>query len=127
MIIRIARARLVLSVYSLIKPAKMYFRPDFIDIHEISYGDVRNSPQFSEVWQTIIEPFLKKSENEIIYFIAHNALADSQTCGNFFSLAAEKLGCITQELFLSKDFCKNFIKSFFITSRYDRPTVLIYY
>ena len=72
------------SVYSLIKPAKMYFRPDFIDIHEISYGDVRNSPQFSEVWQTIIEPFLKKSENEIIYFIAHNALADSQTCGNFF-------------------------------------------
>ena len=106
MIIRIARARLVLSVYSLIKPAKMYFRPDFIDIHEISYGDVRNSAQFSEVWQTIIEPFLKKSENEIIYFIAHNALADSQTCGNFFSLAAEKLGCIPQELFLSKDFCK---------------------
>ena len=94
------------SVYSLIKPAKMYFRPDFIDIHGISYGDVRHSPQFPEVWQTIIEPFIKKSENEIIYFIAHNALADSQTCGNFFSLAAEKLGCIPQELFLSKDFCK---------------------
>ena len=35
------------SVYSLIKPAKMYFRPVFIDIHEISYGDVRNSPQSS--------------------------------------------------------------------------------
>ena len=84
----------------------MYFRPVFIDIHEISYGDVRNSPQFSEVWQTIIEPFLKKSENEIIYFIAHNDLADSQTCGKIFSLATEKLGCIPQELFLSKDFCK---------------------
>lgn len=64
MIIRIAHARLVLSVYSLIKPAKMYFRPDFIDIHEISYGDVRNSPQFSEVWQTIIEPFLKNQKTK---------------------------------------------------------------
>ena len=103
---RIAHARLVLSVYSLIKPAKMYFRPDFIDIHGISFGDVRNSPQFPEVWQTIFEPFLKKSENEIIYFIAHNALADSQTCGKIFSLAAEKLNCTTQELFLTKGFCK---------------------
>lgn len=42
----------------------MYFRPDFIDIHEISYGDVRNSPQFSEVWQTIIEPFLKNQKTK---------------------------------------------------------------
>ena len=52
------------SVYSLIKPAKMYFRPDFIDIHGISYGDVRNSPQFPEVWQTIIEPFLKNQKTK---------------------------------------------------------------
>ena len=52
------------SVYSLIKPAKMYFRLVFIDIHEISYGDVRNSPQFSEVWQTIIEPFLKNQKTK---------------------------------------------------------------
>ena len=152
------------SVYSLIKPAKMYFRPDFIDIHGISYGDVRHSPQFPEVWQTIIEPFIKKSENENFYFIAHNAqfdmgvirgcceyfrvpipkinyactlqiarkawkelkchkltylaeqfgieydahnaLADSQTCGKIFSLAAEKLNCTTQDLFLTKGFCK---------------------
>ena len=52
------------SVYSLIKPAKMYFKPEFIDIHHISYDDVRDKPQFPEVWQTIIVPFLGTERNE---------------------------------------------------------------
>ena len=52
------------SVYSLIKPAKMYFRPDFIDIHHISYDDVRNKPQFPEVWQTVVEPCLGLEKNK---------------------------------------------------------------
>ena len=56
------------SVYSLIKPAKMYFKPEFIDIHHISYGDVRNEPQFPEVWQTIVEPFVGNGKTEPIYF-----------------------------------------------------------
>ena len=38
--------------------------------------------------------------------IEYDALADSQTCGKIFSLAAEKLNCNTQELFLNKGFCK---------------------
>ena len=64
------------SVYSLIKPAKMYFRPDFIDIHHISYDDVRDKPQFPEVWQTVVEPFLEPSKNKEICFVAHNARFD---------------------------------------------------
>ena len=89
------------SVYSLIKPAKMYFRPDFIDIHGISYGDVRNKPQFPEVWQTIIEPFLYASDeqepdsqaacskNKIINFVAHNASFDMgviRGCCNYYGM-----------------------------------------
>lgn len=64
------------SVYSLIKPAKMYFKPEFIDIHHISYDDVRNEPQFPEVWQTIVEPFVGIGKTEPIYFVAHNAKFD---------------------------------------------------
>lgn len=61
------------SVYSLIKPPKMYFKPEYVNIHHISYGDVRNAPQFPEVWQTIIEPFVRNEKNETIFFISHNA------------------------------------------------------
>ncbi|MBQ1672159.1 MAG: 3'-5' exonuclease [Treponema sp.] len=146
------------SVYSLIKPAKMYFCPDFTDIHGISYGDVRNCPHFPEVWQTVVEPFLKSSGEEKIHFVAHNArfdmgviraccdyfgmplpnadyactlqiarnawteleshrltflaeqfgivydahnaLDDARTCGKIFAMAAKKLGCNIEELFL---------------------------
>lgn len=152
------------SVYSLIRPAKMYFKPEFIGIHGISYGDVRNSSEFPEVWQTIIEPFIKSSENKTTYFIAHNApfdmgviracceyfgmplpdvnyvctrmtarrawkdfdcyaltylaeqfgieydahnaLADSQTCGKIFTMAAEKLECTTEDLFFKSGLLK---------------------
>ena len=152
------------SVYTLIKPAKMYFRPDFTDIHGISYGDVRNSPQFPEAWQTIVEPFLQSRKDGPLVFVAHNAsfdmnvirgccgyygmplpdaqyactlqiarkawkgfdshrlvhlaerfgivydahnaLADSQTCGKILSLAAKELGISEEELFMQKDILK---------------------
>ena len=76
------------SVYSLIKPAKMYFKPEFIDIHHISYDDVRDKPQFPEVWQTIIVPFLgtERNEKKQINFIAHNARFDMdviRSCYNY--------------------------------------------
>ena len=79
------------SVYSLIKPAKMYFKPEFIDIHHISYDDVRDKPQFPEVWQTIIEPFLGTSGNDKkkICFIAHNARFDMdviRSCCNYYGM-----------------------------------------
>ena len=146
------------SVYSLVKPAKMYFRPDFTDIHGISYGDVRNCPCFPEVWQTVVEPFLESSVEGGVHFVAHNAqfdmgvvraccdyfgmplpnadyactlqiarkawkefechkltflaehfgivydahnaLDDARTCGKIFAMAAKKLGCSIEELFL---------------------------
>ena len=152
------------SVYTLIKPAKMYFRPDFIDIHGISYGDVRNSPQFPEAWQTIVEPFLQSRKDAPLVFVAHNArfdmnvirgscgyygmpvpdaqyactlqiarkawkgfdshrlahlaerfgivydahnaLADSQTCGKILSLAAKELGLSEEDLFAQKKILK---------------------
>ncbi len=152
------------SVYTLIKPAKMYFRPDFTDIHGISYGDVCNSPQFPEAWQTIVEPFLQSRKDGPIVFAAHNAsfdmnvirgccdyygmplpdaqyactlqiarkawkgfeshrlvhlaehfgivydahnaLADSQTCGKILSLAAKELGISEEDLFRQKDILK---------------------
>ncbi len=153
------------SIYTLIKPAKMYFRPDFIDIHGISYGDVRNTPQFPEAWQTIVEPFLQSRKDGPLVFVAHNAsfdmnvirgccgyygmpvpdaqyactlqiarkawkgfdshrllhlaerfgivydahnaLADSQTCGKILSLAAKELGLSEEDLFAQKKILKN--------------------
>ncbi|MCR4952921.1 MAG: 3'-5' exonuclease [Treponema sp.] len=77
------------SVYSLIKPAKMYFCPDFVDIHGISYGDVRDKPQFPEVWQTIVEPFLSTSQENQINFVAHNAQFDMgviRGCCNYYGM-----------------------------------------
>lgn len=77
------------SVYSLIKPPKMYFKPEYVNIHHISYGDVRNAPQFPEVWQTIIEPFVRNEKNENILFISHNADFDSnvlQACLDYYSM-----------------------------------------
>lgn len=152
------------SVYTLIKPAKMYFRPDFTDIHGISYGDVRKSPQFPEAWQTMVEPFLESRKDGPIVFVAHNArfdmnvirgscgyygmpvpdaqyactlqiackawkgfdshrlthlaerfgivydahnaLADSQTCGKILSLAAKELGLSEEDLFAQKKILK---------------------
>lgn len=38
------------DVYSLIRPAKMYFKLDFTDIHHISYDDVYGKSHFPEVW-----------------------------------------------------------------------------
>lgn len=64
------------SVYSLIRPPKMYFKPAFVDIHHISYNDVRDKPQFPEVWQTVIEPVLKTHGDKKIVFVAHNAKFD---------------------------------------------------
>lgn len=82
------------SVYSLIKPAKMYFKPEFIDIHHISYDDVRNEPQFPEVWQTIVEPFVGIGKPEPIYFVAHNAKFDMgvlKACFDYYGMPAPNI------------------------------------
>ena len=76
------------SVYSLIHPAKMYFRPDFIDIHHITYDDVRDKPYFPEVWQNLVEPFIK-SGNEPACLIAHHARFDMdvlRSCIDYYGM-----------------------------------------
>ena len=82
------------SVYSLIKPAKMYFKPEFIDIHHISYGDVRNEPQFPEVWQTVIDPFIKNPDGSETVFVAHNAKFDMGVllaCFKYYGMPIPKI------------------------------------
>ena len=81
------------NVYSLIRPAKMYFRPDFIDIHGISYDDVRDKPYFPEVWQTIVEPFLERTEDDCVKFVAHNASFDMnviRACCDYYGMPVPK-------------------------------------
>ena len=76
------------SVSSLIKPAKMYFVPEFTqDIHGISYDDVRNKPQFPEVWDSIVMPFINKTGP--LPFVAHNAgfdMAVMRECCSYFGM-----------------------------------------
>src|SRR5574344_49215 len=63
------------SVSSLIRPAKMYFIPEWTrDIHHISYEDVRNKPFFPEIWQNVVQPFLDKTPD--LPFVAHNTRFD---------------------------------------------------
>lgn len=63
------------SVHSLIRPAKMYFIPEWTEkIHHISYGDVRDKPQFPEVWDSLVMPFIAKTPD--FPLVAHNARFD---------------------------------------------------
>ena len=54
----------------LICPPKLYFRPDFIDIHGITPDDVRNKPKWNELWPEIS----KYISGQML--VAHNAPFD---------------------------------------------------
>ena len=81
------------SVYSLICPAKMYFIPEWTEeIHHITYGDVRNKPQFPEVWNTIVEPFL--AQHPGLPLVAHNARFDMnviRSCIDYYGMPVPDL------------------------------------
>lgn len=81
------------SVSSLIHPAKMYFIQEWTDtIHHISYDDVRDKPYFPEVWQNIVEPFIKQTPN--LPFVAHNAQFDMgviKNCCSYFGMEIPKI------------------------------------
>ena len=67
----------------------MYFKPEFTEIHHLSYNNVRNQPQFPEVWQTVIEPFIKNKDGSETIFIAHNAKFDMgvlRACFNYYGM-----------------------------------------
>jgi DNA polymerase-3 subunit epsilon len=63
--------RLVDSWYSLIRPPKLYIRPDFTEIHGLTVTDVKDAPFFDEIWERYIHPFIGN-----LPLAAHNAAFD---------------------------------------------------
>jgi DNA polymerase-3 subunit epsilon len=63
--------RLVDSWYSLIRPPKLYIRPDFTDIHGLTTSDVQDVPLFDAVWEKGIRSFIGN-----LPLAAHNAAFD---------------------------------------------------
>jgi DNA polymerase-3 subunit epsilon len=59
------------TFYSLIRPPALYIRPDFTDIHGLTVDDVRDAPDFAEVWNNGIRPFTGG-----LPLAAHNASFD---------------------------------------------------
>jgi DNA polymerase-3 subunit epsilon len=56
------------TFYSLIRPPVLYIRPSFTDIHGLTVDDVRDAPNFAEVWKSGILPFAGE-----LPLAAHNA------------------------------------------------------
>jgi DNA polymerase-3 subunit epsilon len=59
------------SYYSLIRPPKLYIRPDFTQIHGLTVDDVRDAPTFAEIWEAHVKPFIGDMP-----LAAHNASFD---------------------------------------------------
>ena len=63
--------RVVDTFYSLIRPPKLYIRPDFTDIHGLTVDDVIDAPDFGQLWENGISTFM-----ENLPLAAHNASFD---------------------------------------------------
>jgi len=59
------------TYYSLIRPPKLYIRPDFTKIHGLTVSDIKDAPRFSEIWESDIKPFIGDYT-----LAAHNASFD---------------------------------------------------
>jgi len=59
------------TFYSLIRPPKLYIRPDFTKIHGLTVDDVRNAPTFDKIWDSSMKPFIGDFP-----LAAHNASFD---------------------------------------------------
>ncbi|MDR0387015.1 MAG: 3'-5' exonuclease [Treponema sp.] len=59
------------TFYSLIRPPVLYIRPEFTEIHGLTVEDVRDAPDFAEVWENGILPFTGD-----LPLAAHNAAFD---------------------------------------------------
>jgi DNA polymerase-3 subunit epsilon len=59
------------TFYSLVCPPKMYIRPDFTKIHGLTIEDVKDSPNFSQIWESALRDFIGNS-----VLAAHNAHFD---------------------------------------------------
>lgn len=69
-IVQVRDGKVVNKKHLLIKPPVLYFHPINVSIHGISADDVRDKPQFNEIWPEIKRYF----EENIV--IAHNASFD---------------------------------------------------
>ena len=59
------------TLYSLIRPPHLYIRPDFTDIHGLTLDDVKDAPDFKQLWDSAISWFW-----EGLPIAAHNAPFD---------------------------------------------------
>jgi len=59
------------TFYSLIRPPKLYIRPDFTDIHGLTVKDVKDASTFADLWDSAIKPFIGD-----LPLAAHNAAFD---------------------------------------------------
>jgi len=59
------------TYYSLIRPPRLYIRPDFTAIHGLTVEDVKDAPLFQELWDSDIRPFIGD-----FTLVAHNAPFD---------------------------------------------------
>jgi len=59
------------TYYSLIRPPRLYIRPDFTDIHGLTVDDVKDAPDFLYLWENGIRDFLGDAP-----LAAHNAAFD---------------------------------------------------
>jgi len=59
------------TFYSLVKPPRLYIRPDFTKIHGLTVDDVRDAPGFYEIWESNIKTFI-----DGFPLAAHNASFD---------------------------------------------------
>ena len=59
------------SYYSLIRPPKLYIRPDFTVIHGLRVNDVKDAPDFKYIWENEIKEFIGTT-----ILAAHNAQFD---------------------------------------------------
>ena len=60
------------SYYSLIRPPRLYIRPDFTEIHSLTVDDVKDAPDFSYLWENKISSAFRGCP----LVAAHNASFD---------------------------------------------------
>jgi len=59
------------TFYSLIRPPRLYIRPDFTAIHSLTVDDVKDAPRFAGIWESDIKQFIGNFP-----LAAHNASFD---------------------------------------------------